>query len=407
LIQRRSLRKIRLAVVSPFLDKRHGSERIIIEWLSHLPDEFEIHVYSQYVEDFDLSKFSLHRIPKLPGPHLFNFVWWIAANRFCRYCDVQFRNFRYDLIFSSGANCLDADAICVHIVFAEHIRRILRELIFVRNRVWDWPLMFHRQLYYKIAAFIEKRAYLNRGTKLFGCSRKTAEELKNFYERNDAIPVLYLGIDNSVFNPATRSALREQACSVLGLSQSQFTLILVGNDWRNKGVPVLLEALGQLRDLPIVLLIVSSEEGTACKNLIHEAGLDDRVRILPPRKDIEFYYAAADAYVGPSLQDSYGLPPAEAMACGLPVVVSSAAGVSEIVTDGIDGLILRNPTDASELVALIRRLTEDKEFRTRLGENAAETTRKYTWKRNGQELAEIFNGVLERKTGIQSQREGQ
>jgi hypothetical protein len=40
-------------VVSAFLDKKHGSERIIVEWPSHLSDEFEIHVYSQQVEDFD------------------------------------------------------------------------------------------------------------------------------------------------------------------------------------------------------------------------------------------------------------------------------------------------------------------------------------------------------------------
>jgi hypothetical protein len=51
--------KPRLAVVSPFLDKRHGSERITVEWLSHLPDEFDIHVYSQRVEDFDESKFGV------------------------------------------------------------------------------------------------------------------------------------------------------------------------------------------------------------------------------------------------------------------------------------------------------------------------------------------------------------
>ena len=59
---------------------------------------------------------------------------------------------------------------------------------------------------------------------------------------------------------------------------------------------------------------------------------------LPPRKDVEFYYAAADVYAGPSLQDSYAMPPAEAMACGLPVIVSASAGVSEIVTSGKDRL---------------------------------------------------------------------
>jgi hypothetical protein len=65
--------KIRLAVVSPFLDKQNGTERIVIEWLSNLPPTFEIHIYSQRVEDIDPSKYVFHRIPRLPGPHLFNF----------------------------------------------------------------------------------------------------------------------------------------------------------------------------------------------------------------------------------------------------------------------------------------------------------------------------------------------
>jgi glycosyltransferase involved in cell wall biosynthesis len=125
--------------------------------------------------------------------------------------------------------------------------------------------------------------------------------------------------------------------------------------------------------------------------------LDDRVVFLPPRKDIEFYYAAADAYAGPSLQDAYGMPPAEAMACGLPVIVSEAAGVSEIVTNGVDGMILDDPKDASKLATMIRRLYEDQEFRDRLGVKAAETARQYTWERNGRELSAIFDEIVRRK----------
>ena len=49
---------------------------------------------------------------------------------------------------------------------------------------------------------------------------------------------------------------------------------------------------------------------------------------------------AADAYVGPSLEDAFALPPAEAMACGLPVIVSNQAGACEIITDGVDGIVL-------------------------------------------------------------------
>ena len=396
--------KTRLAVVSPFLDKRHGSERITIEWLSHLPDEFDIHVYSQRVEDFDELKFTWHRIPKLPGPHLLNFLWWLAANRLWRYWDGRFRGLRHDLVFSAGANCLDADAICVHIVFAEYTRQVRGGMSFLRNPLWEWPRLLHRRLYYGISVLMEGRAYKNCETKLIVYSRKTGRELKQFYGRTDRIPVVHLGLDHSVFNTTVRAALRGRAREELKLAENQFTLILVGNDWRNKGVPVLLDALAHLRDLPVVLLIVSREDQSSCRGLITEKKLDDRVLFLPPRKDIEFYYAAADAYAGPSLQESYGIPPAEAMACGLPVIVSSAAGVSEIVTDDVDAMVLDDPTDVDKLATMIRRLYEDKELRNRLGSKARETARRYTWDRNGRDLAVILEEILQRKArpGIQT-----
>ena len=396
--------KPRLAVVSPFLDKRHGSERITVEWLSHLPDEFDIHVYSQRVEDFDESKFTWHRIPKLSGPHLLNFLWWLAANRLWRYWDERFRNLRHDLVFSAGANCLDADAICVHIVFAEYTRQVRGGMSFLRNPLWEWPRLLHRRLYYGISVLMEGRAYKNCETKLIVYSRKTARELKQFYGRTDRIPVLHLGLDHSVFNTTVRAVLRGRAREELKLAENQFTLILVGNDWRNKGVPVLLDALAHLRDLPVVLLIVSREDQSSCRELITEKKLDDRVLFLPPRKDIEFYYAAADAYAGPSLQESYGIPPAEAMACGLPVIVSAAAGVSEIVTNDVDAMVLDDPTDADKLATMIRRLYEGKELRNRLGKKACETARRYTWDRNGHDLAVILEEILQRKArpGIQT-----
>ena len=91
-----------------------------------------------------------------------------------------------------------------------------------------------------------------------------------------------------------------------------------------------------------------------CANIVH---------ILPPRKDVEFYYAAADAYVGPSLEDTFALPAAEAMACGLPVIISARAGASDIVHDGVDALVLNDPKDAAALATMIRRLYTDEPFR--------------------------------------------
>ena len=388
------MRKPRLAVVSPFLDKAHGSERIIIEWLSHLPDAFDVHIYSQRVEDIDPSKFTWHRIPKLPGPHLLNFLWWLAAVHLCISWGRYFQGLQHELLFSSGANWPGADIICVHIVFSEYRRQVRGEMSFLRNPFWHWPTLVHRRLYYAIACWLERRAYADPDTTLVVHSRKSARDLERVHHRNDRIPVIYLGLDHSEFNIVSREALRGEARAKLEITKDELVIILVGNDWRNKGVPVLLEAFEQLRELPIRLFIVSREDPSACRALVKEKRLEDRVRFLEPRNDIEFYYAAADAYAGPSLQDSYAMPPAEAMACGLPVIVSAAAGVSEIITDGADGLILNDPRNATALAALIRRLCEDEALRTQLGERAAVTTQKYTWERNGEELAAILQDIL-------------
>ena len=80
------------------------------------------------------------------------------------------------------------------------------------------------------------------------------------------------------------------------------------------------------------------------------------------------------------------------------MIVSSENGTFEIITHESDGLILNDPNDADTLAAMIRRLYEDSDFRTRLAQKAAETARQYTWERNGRDLGEIFEDILRQKT---------
>jgi glycosyltransferase involved in cell wall biosynthesis len=389
--------KLRIAVVSPFLDKRHGTERIIVEWLTNLPDAFQIHIYSQHVEDLDASKYTIHRIPRLPGPHIFNFLWWLAANHLWRAWDRRLRGLVHDLTFSPGINCLDADAISVHIVFAEFLHRVRSELKFSGNRLRSWPRLVHRRLYYQLILALERRVYSNPQVQLILTSRRSASALERFYGRRETFPVIETGLDHESFNPVRRLRLRKVARQTLGIADGVFTVLLIGNDWRKKGLLTLLDALAQLGELPIHLLVVSLEVQDVSRVLQLKNMGARGVSVLPIRRDVEFYYAATDAYVGPSLEDTFALPVAEAMACGLPVIVSAAAGVSEIITPGADGLILDDPKDAVALAGMIRRLCEDEAFRTRLGEKAAVTAQQYTWERNGRELAAIFEEVLRRK----------
>jgi glycosyltransferase involved in cell wall biosynthesis len=177
----------------------------------------------------------------------------------------------------------------------------------------------------------------------------------------------------------------------------RFVLLLIGNDWRNKGVPVLLDVLVRLCELPIDLAVVSREHPAEVRAMIHSKGIEGRVHLFPARTEVELYYAAADAYVGPSIEDALPLPPAEAMACGLPVIVSASSGVSETINPGVNGLILDDPTDVEGLAAMVRRLWADKGFRDQLGQEAAESARRFTWERGGRELAAIFEESMREK----------
>jgi glycosyltransferase involved in cell wall biosynthesis len=391
-------RKARLAVVSPFIDKKHGTERRVAEWIAQLSSKYEIHIYSQDVRDVDLTRVTWHRIWKVPGPHIVNFLWWVFANRALRIWHARSLGLRHDLVFSSGINCLDADAVSVHIVFAEYVSRVRDEISFSRNPVRAWPRLLHRQLYYRVVTALEGRVYGSESVSLVLIARRTEAALGRFYGRREGLPVVYGGLDHDIFNPERRLLLRENARKDLGLSGERFALVIVSNDGRNKGLPVLVRALSALSELPIDLLVVTREDPAPYLARVREADLEGRFQFLPPRDDIEFYYAAADAYVGPSLEDTFAQPPAEAMACGMPVIVSANNGTSEIMTDGVDALILLDPTDASSLAAMIRRLYEDRELAAHLGKCAHETARQYTWERNGRELSLIFEELLERKS---------
>jgi glycosyltransferase involved in cell wall biosynthesis len=386
-----------LAVVSPFIDKRHGTERRIAEWTSRLTGDFDVHVYSQRVEDLDLTRLTWHRIPKIPGPHLVNFLWWLAANHLWRWCDRRIRGIAHDLVFTAGTNCLDADAISIHIVFAEFVRQVRSEMSFQRNSILSWPRLIHRRLYYRLVTLLERRLYTQPRAQLILIARKTATDLNRFYGPHDVLPVVYMGIDHTTFNPQVRMARREGARKELGVRDEQFVLLLVGNDWRKKGLYTLLGALPLLADRQLLLLVVGDDEKLPYQEQIQRSGLSDRIRFLPSRRDVAFYYAAADAYVGPSLEDTFAQPPAEAMACGLGVITSVTNGTAEIITEEVDGLIVQDPNNAEELAAQIRRLCQDPNFCRQLGDNAARTSLRYSWDQNGEQMKEILTNVLRHK----------
>jgi UDP-glucose:(heptosyl)LPS alpha-1,3-glucosyltransferase len=120
--------------------------------------------------------------------------------------------------------------------------------------------------------------------------------------------------------------------------------------------------------------------------------------------DILDAYAASDLYVSPSLEDSFGMPVAEAMACGLPAITSIFAGVSSLLHDGVDSLILSAPHDAKTLATMIRTLYRQAEWRSRMGQTAAKTALAWTWDRNANDVWELLRAAASKKNSLQARK---
>jgi glycosyltransferase involved in cell wall biosynthesis len=401
---------MRLAVVSPFLDRRHGTERCILEQIERflkIPG-FEVHIYAQSVEDLDVELYSRlhsatpsgkaiwHRIPSMPGPHLFNFVWWYFANQALRWFQRTFHSLRFDLVFSPGINCADADAIIVHIVFHEFFRLVRDELRLRSAPIRSWPVLLHRLLYYRLMMALEGRIYRNPRTALAAVSSLTAREVAHHFGRKD-VKVILNAVDLDRFNVSERLRRRGEARKELNISDSQFVVLLVGNDWRKKGLTYLLQAVAGIAELPFRVLIAGSDDRAPFLSQIRESHLQDRVVFAGHSSDVTLFFAAADVYAGPSLHDSFALPPLEAMASGLPVITSIDNGGSQVITDGVDGFVLGDPRDSAALAQILRRLYEDPNLRRSVGEKAACRAQALTWERNARETLAFLTDTLRRK----------
>jgi UDP-glucose:(heptosyl)LPS alpha-1,3-glucosyltransferase len=164
-------------------------------------------------------------------------------------------------------------------------------------------------------------------------------------------------------------------------------------------LPTLLQALAQCRDLPWHLCVVGSDSSGDYLVEIEQRQLQGRVTFAGETADILTYYAAADIYVAPSLEDSFNLPALEAMACGLPIILSSSAGMSDYLKDGVDGLVLRNGQDVNELAAALHRSLADPSLRAHratMGANATQAAAYFSWDRHAEEIHRLLRDAVHR-----------
>jgi len=207
------------------------------------------------------------------------------------------------------------------------------------------------------------------------------------------IQVVGNGVDTSRFGFSKMTYARH----ALGLSPALSYCLFAGSLVPVKGVAYLIEAWRMVeRECQDARLLIVGDgpDRDGLRSAVEQAGVGDSVCFAGrvPNPDVALYMAAADLFVLPSLSEGFPLVVLEAMASGLPVVVSNVTGLAEIVADGENGLLVP-PTDVKRLAAAMVRLIESPEERDRIGRANREAAAARSWTAIAEALVHIYRAV--------------
>jgi glycosyltransferase involved in cell wall biosynthesis len=167
-----------------------------------------------------------------------------------------------------------------------------------------------------------------------------------------------------------------------------------------KNVPTLLRAMWQLQECykEDVRLILAGGKGWLFEDafaLVDELKMDGRVHFAGrvSSEDLLHLYNAAEMLAHPAFYEGFGLPPLEAMACGLPVIVSNVASLPEVVGDA--GLLV-DPHDVDELTVGMWRVLNDSELRQDMQVKGLRQAGRFSWERAARETLAIYKQAFEK-----------
>ncbi len=215
------------------------------------------------------------------------------------------------------------------------------------------------------------------------------------YGITDQVTIIPTGIDPEPFLNADGQPLRRERGW-----QDNKVLVSVGRLAPEKNWGTLLEAaaLVMKQDPQVRLVLVGDgDEREALEDQAAELGVADRVEFTGKVTfdDIPRYLKAADLFCFASISETQGVVTAEAMAAGLPIVAVDASGTSDVVTNGQEGLLTEN--DSQALAQGILRLLADEDLRHRFKETAVKTAQSLDLKLQAQKLVGVYEQAIENK----------
>jgi len=173
-------------------------------------------------------------------------------------------------------------------------------------------------------------------------------------------------------------------------------VLFVGRPEERKGLPVLLTAFGALVDhVPSRLTVIGAERDDVARYLT-DPSLMDSIDIEGRVSEERLWQSLheADVLCAPSLSgESFGMVLTEAFAAGTPVIASGIAGYSDVVSDGVDGILVP-PADPQRLAEELQRAYHEPERLRAMGEAARQSAQRYAWPHVADRVTEVYEKAI-------------
>ena len=360
---------MKIALAHKRLDLKGGTERDLFKTAEGLRDlGHDVHLFCSEYGVAPPRGVTAHRVPVLPlgrTARLWSFALWAPKLIRQAGCDVVIgfgRMVEADVLRSGGGT---------HRGFLERLANDGG----VCRRIWQTVSIYHQSL-----LALERRQFAAQRVKtIIAVSDEVKRDILNHYAvPSDKIVVLYNGVDAQRFHPRRRGDFRKSIRERWKIPAEAPLVLFVGSGFRRKGLDRLLSVWQSSQFAEVYLLVVGTDGRFASYQARAQTVAPGRIVFAGRQDVIENFYAAADVVALPALQEAFGNVVLEALASGLPVLVSHTVGAASVLRGALMDGVIDRPDNSEEmsnkLLALLQKANDEK-----LRQEARSIGEDYSW----------------------------
>ncbi len=259
------------------------------------------------------------------------------------------------------------------------------------RRIWQKSSIYHRSV-----LAVERMQFRPANYKrVLAVSREVKRDIMATYDVPDKkISVIYNGVDHDRFHPRWGDCARGKVRTKWRIPSNAPLVLFVGSGFKRKGLDRLIQAWAS-PELAHTFLLVAGEDAQRQRYASWAKSVaEDRIIFTGRQSDIESYYGAADLLALPAIQEAFGNVVLEALASGLPVLVSRAVGAAEILEADLRQGVSICPEDPAKLARKIVSLLDLVRHQI-LSEQARKLGERYSWHNHFRTLESYLLEVVE------------